>query len=242
MLDLQWTNQVSVEGAATAVGVLGAATGYLINLIRQWRFQYINTRYRGTRLVILDLLEQRFEVGLTETELWEKYQSKEMEKKRKEYKAWRTSKFKDRVEFEREIRQLQIDRLIRLTSKDTYKVDADPTSIYDLKDMAKRSTAEYLLERVSRQELIQIVQTVLERADNIYAKKRAFELLMSLGDNQSADRLLEELRSSDTDTSVTAAETIADYLDALPGPHLRATRGLAAAAEHHALEADSRRQ
>jgi hypothetical protein len=78
---------VTIEGAATALGVLGAATGYVINLIRGWHFDYKDKRYAGTNRLILDLLEKNFWTGLTESKLYELYISPELNAKRKEYQA-----------------------------------------------------------------------------------------------------------------------------------------------------------
>lgn len=66
------------------LGVVGAALGYMINLVKGWVQEYRNRRYRGTNLAIPLVLEreENFFHGLAEDELWRHCQSAESRRMR----------------------------------------------------------------------------------------------------------------------------------------------------------------
>jgi len=76
--DFQLDKTINIEGIIAALAILGAATGFIINLIRKWKIDFKEKRYRGTNFIILDLLELHFQDGLSEDKLWNLYSSNDM--------------------------------------------------------------------------------------------------------------------------------------------------------------------
>lgn len=74
---------MTIEGGATALAVVGAAIGYLVNLARGWRRERRDANFIGTRLLILEVLERHPFSGLSEDELWNAYRSEALAERRK---------------------------------------------------------------------------------------------------------------------------------------------------------------
>src|SRR4051812_1223420 len=110
---------LNIEGIIAALAILGAAIGFLINLIKGWKTDFKEKRYRGTNHIILDLLEINFQEGLSEEKLWELYCSPETKLKRKSFSAYNPKKLK-RIGFENQLKHLQSRFLIRLTGPGHY--------------------------------------------------------------------------------------------------------------------------
>jgi hypothetical protein len=216
-MDFNFSSELTVEGLATAIGVLGAAIGYLINLFRNWRNERLDARYRGTKLMILDLLERNFWYGLSEEELWTLYRGNSTSERRSHYKAWPPSKF-NRLDFEREIRQLQLDHLIELAEKDTYRLRAYPVSLYDLEKATEIANANLLAAKVNRTKLTEVAKRVLVESERDHEKLNAARLLVKVADSDSLGEVLKLLDSSDTEVALEAAEFLLPYMFAQKPP------------------------
>lgn len=209
--------RVSLEGAATALGVLGAALGYVINLVRNWRREHRAGRYRGTRLVILDLLGQHLWTGLTADQLRMQYESDALTGKRKEYRAW-PSRTLDRIEFERELKQLQLDFLIDLVGKDHYQVRVRPISSHDMKEVAEARIASLAQSKVSPLQLVDVALRVLTGSPDKYDRRDALRLLVQLSDVRAIDEVIKSLGSSDHQLALDAAGVLAPYVGRASSP------------------------
>jgi hypothetical protein len=202
---------VSIEGIATAVGVLGAAIGYVINLALNWRRDRRTRRYRGTRLVILDLLEQSLRTGLTVQELRAQYGSEAIAQQRKEYGAWDPGQLDD-IEFERELKQLQLDFLIDLVGKDRYQIRVKLISSNDLREAAEARIASLTKSTVTTQELQDVASRILSKSTDRYIRRDALRVLLQLSDPKAVSEVVKALASTDDDLALDAAGLLAPYV------------------------------
>lgn len=120
--ELQIDTTINIESLVASVAVLGAAIGYLTNLLRNWRTKLKDDRYAGTNAFILDMLESKFFTGMTEAELWTEYNKPETLGKRIVFGAWLPKRI-GRFGFEKQLRHLQTRFLIRLTGNDHYHIE-----------------------------------------------------------------------------------------------------------------------
>jgi hypothetical protein len=202
---------VTIEGAATALAVVGAATGYLINLSTTWWQERKRKRYVGTRMVILDLLERNMGTGLSEEQLWELYRSPGTEERRKYYSAWPPKEI-DRLDFEREVRQLQLDFLVDLAGEDHYRARVHPFDSYDTEKLKRSAVTAQLQGSVNRDKLRNVALRALEDPGLTYERDNAMRLLLGMADRISVDIVTRQLESQDTRLSLSAAQVLADYL------------------------------
>lgn len=159
---ITWDPTISIEGTATALGVVGAAIGYLTNLINGALKERRNTLYRGTRLVILDLLECDPWQGLTEDQIWNLYRA---EKPRKHYTALSPKKL-TKLGLKRELKQLQLQFLIDLCGKDSYRIRMSPVSKYDLQKSGELSAIRLFTSSVTRDDLVHVTKRILGNAES----------------------------------------------------------------------------
>lgn len=206
---LEWDPKVSIEGTATALGVMGAAVGYLTSLVQRSRQERMNTCSRGTRLLILDILEQSPWNGMSEDKLWESYKLESQ--KRRYYKAYPPQEL-TRIGLEREIRQLQLQFLIDLCGKDQYRVRMHPITKYDIDKYSDRKALEILNAGVSRDELIQAALKALHSKELRYQKRSALKILIKLGYEDIQKEIQYLLQQPEEDSSIDAISEIAEYI------------------------------
>jgi hypothetical protein len=210
MDELRFDNTINIESLVAAIGVVGAATGYIFKLIKDWRYQYKDNKYHGTNLIILDLLETHFYDGLSENKLWELYNDSATKGKRGIYKAWKPSSLR-RIGFEKQLRHLQDRFLIRLTGKDHYHI-----AFHDKRDwleQERQDRIEYsrqsILEKIGETDLCEILLKHLKE-DDISSYKRTDTLmtLLKLGNQNAVEILINDLQSSEKDKIDAAVEII----------------------------------
>jgi len=202
---------VSIEGIATALGVLGAAIGYLLNLAKGWRNERKRNHYVGTRLVILTLLERNLWTGLSEDQLWELYISNDSLELRKSYGAWELKKF-DRIKFERELRQLQLDFQIDLAGKDQYRLRVQPISNYDLQKVSEIEAMKFVSEHFTREKVTEALKRIHSSGKNEYDRQRALNLLVQLKSPEALQDISNALNASDNSLSIEVASMLTQYL------------------------------
>lgn len=211
---MQFDPTVTIEGAATALGVLGAATGYLVNLVRGWRYDYKEKRSTGTNLLIMDLLEKNTWTGLTESDLFALYGSPELEGKRREYKAWHPKKI-NRLEFERQLRALQYDHLIDLAGPDLYRIRVNPVSGYEVRDRQKASDATFVKSSVDQKKLVNFLREQVKSAKSPYDRGRALRLLARLRDEEFVRVSTTALDGTDAELGMQLADVFAEHMEHL---------------------------
>jgi hypothetical protein len=206
---LEWDPKVSIEGTATALGVMGAAVGYLISLVQRSRQERMSTFSRGTRLLILDILEQSPWEGMSEDALWDAYNLES--KKRRYYKASPPQNL-TRIGFEREIRQLQLQFLIDLCGKDQYRVRMNPVTRYDADKFSDKKAMEVVNASVSRNEIIQASLKVLHSNERPYEKRNALKILIKLGYEDIHKEIQTILQHAEEGTFMDVISEIAEYI------------------------------
>ena len=200
---------LNIEAVIAALGVLGAAVGYLINLIQKWHENHKDRKYRGTNFVILDLLEKNFYEGLSEDRLWELYNSEDTKEQRRSFGAYRPAKL-ERLGFEGQLKHLQNNFLIRLTGKGHYHIDFQER--WRWTEAERIGTYKNIVDKVSAGfkggELTEILNSALTNQDTYaHTRKDLHHFLASKGDNNNVKLLIEDLKSSDQNKVKNAIET-----------------------------------
>jgi hypothetical protein len=206
---MEWENKVSVEGLATAIGVLGTAVGFLINLIRTWRRDADEKAMRGVSFVIIEMLEENLVEGLSEQELFDAYTSERRADLRKKYSAKKPSKL-SQVDFERRLRILQFEGMVDPVAKDRWRVRARPVDRHEIREYNEATTRRLLRDAVPAGDIVAAAEGVLSEASTSWQKKQALQLLIRLRPEEAAVRLKGFLKSADPEESLAAAEIIAE--------------------------------
>jgi hypothetical protein len=199
---------LNIEGIIAALAILGAAISYIINLIKNWRTAYKEKRYRGTNFVILELLETNFKEGLSEDKLWDLYNDGSTLQKRKYFNAFSPSKLK-RIGFEGQLKHLQSRFLIRLTGPGHYHIDfSEPR---DWRRFSQRLSFQKIIDSVksklTSEELSAIfVKNVNNDTLGAYRRKDTLNYLLETGNTDAINKLIEDLKSSDSEKSKSATE------------------------------------
>lgn len=206
---------LNVEGIIAALAIFGAAVGFVLNLIKGWRNDYKETRYRGTNSIILDLLEQNFENGLSEEELWNLYSSTDTLSKREAFKAFGPEKLK-RIGFEGQLKHLQSRFLIRLTGPAHYHIDfSEPRQwkrFYQV-DMYKKIVAQ-IQNEIGQEELNKILSSVIVTSDmSFYKSSEVHTYLIEKGDKDAIQRVIADLKNPDLTIRKKATELFVELND-----------------------------
>ncbi|MBI2150801.1 MAG: hypothetical protein HYU27_09400 [Acidobacteria bacterium] len=210
---MEYDPRITLEGAATALGVLGAAIGYLFSVVARFRHDRREEGLIGTRLLILELLERHLATGLKEDQIWTIYTSRDVAERRKYYRARAPNKV-NRLQFERELRQLQLDHLIDLGGPDHYHVRLRPR--YDADDLAKLNLSASISAKVSRDKLRETAAHVLnDTAADTYRKRDAMRTLIKLGDAASLQLVVDLLDAEQRELALVAADLLAEHLPAV---------------------------
>ena len=200
---------ISIEGMATALGVLGAAIGYIVNLIKSWNKDRRDTEMRGASFVILEILEDHIDEGLTEDELFNQYCSVENKTLRDKYSAISPKKLK-RTEFERRLRQLQFENMINPIGKDEWRINTRYKDTFEIRDLERKRVQEKLRDDIPVEQITEIVESALGSTDRSWTKKEALMVIMKVNPDRGIEVLQSVLSSSDPEDAVLAAEIITD--------------------------------
>ena len=201
---------IGIADAATALGVVGAAAGYIISLIRAWRTDWRNTRYRGTRLTILELLEQALPEGMAEKDLRSAYSKNEH--LRRKYTAWDPEKLDD-VAFERELKQLQFyDHAIDLVGPDTYRIRHEPITQYEMNERRRREVSEFVQKNVPTEKLRETALRILKNTDDKHDREEAARSLMRLQDEDGLKECLKILETIEDGAAIQIVNEIIEFM------------------------------
>jgi hypothetical protein len=205
---MTWDPNIGLEGIATGLGILGAAVGYVVNLVRNWRRETRDERERGAKFVILQLLEKGSRHGVSEEDLWQGYGAAEAGSVRKKYRAADPDDI-DRLTFERFLKQLQNELLIDLVDVDRYRLRFNRASAWEEAQAEARKIRDRLRTKVTPQRVRATASRIL-RDDTLqaYEKGRAARLLLGLGDDEGADEVIRLLDSKRADVAIEAAEAL----------------------------------
>jgi len=208
---VQYDPNITIEGAATALGVVGAAIGYLLNLRRNWSSSRNGRLNLGTRLCILDILEQHLQLGASESEIITAYQSSEFLTKRLEYGGWKPNDL-DKIRYERFLKQLQNDFLIDLVGKDRYKMRVKPVSKYDIRESTESIVSDHIQTVTTIDNLQKILKEYLEDSSHGYRRKRAAELLLRTGDKKTIEEIVKLCDGEDAELRLEIAELLIEHM------------------------------
>jgi hypothetical protein len=207
---MRWDTTVSIEGVATAAGVVGAAVGYLVNLIRNWRQEAKNKKRRGTYSTILHLLEEDLVSGLTEDQLWDMYSSERTSEVRRRYNALTPTKV-DRVRFESLIRDLRLDRLIELVGRDQYRLETRHLDKYDFQSEARAVAIKAANRAIAPTAVADAARAaLLDESLDRWERKHALELLMRVDPDDGVAQATKLLSCGKHDLIIMAGEVLAD--------------------------------
>ena len=207
---MDWDTTLSVEGVATAAGVLGAAIGYIVNLMKTWRDNGEAKKRRGTYATILHFLEDDLLEGQTEDQLWQKYVSPDSLGIRKRYRAISARKL-DRVKFEALIRDLRLDRLIELIGRDQYRLESRFLDKYDLSRESRTIASQVAGRLISIDAITDRVRAiVMDRSLSRYERKDALELMIRVSPTVGVRQAAELMGSSDRVEVLIAGEVLGD--------------------------------
>lgn len=206
--EFQIDTKINIEGIIAAIAILGAAIGFIINIVRRWNLDYKEKRFRGTNFIILDLLETNFQNGLSEDKLWELYSSADMQEKRKSFFAYNPKKLK-RIGFEGQLKHLQSLFLIRLTGPAHYHIDFSQPS--DWGRFYKKNQYIQILQSIKAQigeEILnEILNKTIQNGDiSFYKLKDTYRYLFDTGDNAAISKIISDLKNEDLNTRQNAVE------------------------------------
>ncbi len=209
---MKFDTTLNIESVVAALGVLGAAIGYLIDLVRRWIDNSKEKKYRGTNSIILDLLEQNFYSGLSEDELWKQYQGTETVEKRKTFGAYNPKRL-GKLGFEHQLKHLQGRFLIRLTGECHYHIEFQEP--YRWRETQYKGVYKAILAKVAQRlettSLADILNSVLTESDaNRYSRASLHHFLASEGDERNIDQLVNDLRGNDIDRRKIAIDTLTE--------------------------------
>lgn len=207
---MRWDDTVSIEGVATALAVLGAAIGYVINLIRAWRQDVDERAMRGVSFVILEFLEEHLVDGLSEQELWDAYVSDASASLRGKYSGKEPARL-SRVDFERRLRSLQFDGMVDPVGKDRWRVRARLVESHELRESARERVRSAVRTAVPVDNVARTAERLFRDATSSWQKKEALEMLVKLDPQQGATMLKDLLGSTNRDEAVAAAELLTEF-------------------------------
>jgi len=205
---LRFDSTVNIDGIISAVAILGAAVGFFINLAKTWHKELKEKKLRGTNFIILGLLESNFQNGLSEEDLWRLYSGSETLLNRQYFSAFSPKKL-NRVGFNRQLKQLQCDFLIRLTGPAHYHIDFQDNVRWV--NYIKKNRFVQVVDRIKIEvgelELYEILSKSLKSdGRNFYRLKDTYRFLMEKGDDSVVTNIIADLKSSDVQKRNAAIE------------------------------------
>ncbi len=199
---LQFDSKVSIDGVATSLGVMGAAVGYLINLVREWRKERRDRALLGTSFVILDFLE-RADGSLSEKALLDRYVDSGSEDVRTKYGATKPEELSP-VDFERRLRTLQLEGFIAPAGSDRWRTCFKPIDEYELRNLMRERIGAAITDPEYRKRLVQRITDVMHHPQARYQWKSLVEALMVLDPARAVAELEKAAQSDDVEQAALA--------------------------------------
>jgi hypothetical protein len=192
-----WTfdGTVNVEGIATAAAAVGAATAYVIDLIRR-RIEDARGKRRGARgRMMLELVQSKYVEGVPESEIYRYLTSDEAEcvALRRQYGIKRhDDRQNTRQDIETHIIQLVFDRLIEIDSPAHFRLWGskyyEDTENLSERTRRRRARAE-LREQVGTELIDQLWAQLADPARSKYEFQDTLHALADLGAETPAARI-----------------------------------------------------
>ncbi|MFG0243215.1 MAG: hypothetical protein ACF8R9_10570 [Phycisphaerales bacterium JB054] len=204
---IEYDATVSIEGAATALGVVGAAIGYLINLIVGWCRDRREHKLRGTKLVLLELLESEPVAGLTEEELTRAYASSSTESIRRRYSALKPKKLTPMF-LEEKLRSLQFEGMVRPVPGNRWRAELRPLSNFESEDIALQAAMQIGREQLDRTEILEAVKGAVESANDFHEKERAAQIWLRIDPANAIVALQKMSHSDDSEEALVALDIL----------------------------------
>jgi len=208
---MQIDRPMSIEGVMMAIALSAAVAAYMTSLVRSLIEQRQKARQRGTRMMVLDLLEQHLLGGLSGVDLWRLYSDPSNRGLLRKYNAWPATKLNETA-FESELKQLQLDGLIDLAGRNHYRLRFRPADRHELEQAAEAATTSLVLSMVNRERLRAVASKVARESRGVYEKERAIRLLLRLQDQESVSEAIRALDNADPSVALAAAERLADFI------------------------------
>lgn len=205
---------INIESLIASIGVIGAALGYILNLIKNWKRESADRKYRGTNSFILDMLETNFYSGMSEDKLWETYNAPSTSEKRKTFGAWKPEKLK-KLGFEGQLRHLQSKFLIRLTGNNHYHIDFVDQDRWHSEERRQKiiQFKAKLMDKLGTEQYNQILNSQLSGSDSSYSRREFLIALLRLDHENGIDKLISDLQSNDKDKIEAAVSIINKMFD-----------------------------
>ena len=195
--------EVSIEGLVAALGICGAAIGYIVSLFHKKK----EKREKADRLTIMEILEREPVFGLSETQIKIYFESDETANFRKKAGANKPSKLKD-TDYAIYIRDLQWASMIDQIDKDKYRLRVRRMD-YEL--VVREKIKSLVEDKLNKEQVVQILLKKYTDASG-YEKDKHFDCLIHLDPKTAVDTVLAEINPTDSRFSLEAFERISKYL------------------------------
>lgn len=210
---LEFDPKISIEGIATALGVIialvGGVLGFLIGFFRSARARRQDRRERADRLTIMEILERDLFQGLTETQIKELFRADETAVFRKKAGASNPQKLSEH-DFSRYLRDLQWSHMIDQIEKDKYRMRSTALS-YEQSRARQQQFVAAITQIVPEQKIIAAIERHYDALDD-YERSSVVRALLNLGRTEIVGRLAKDLEADDPKKCVAAAKTLLSAL------------------------------
>lgn len=203
---------LNIEGLAAALGIIGAAIAYIISLILRFWDKRKARNFRGTKFVILEVLEAALPGALSEEQIISEYGATSRIDERAKYGAWPPEKI-DRLTFEREIKQLQNDFLIEITGKNSYRLKVNPIAPHETVENSKTELAEILRREIGINAVRDAAYACLVAARHDFDAERALMSLHQLGDGRGVEFLRHKIANGSDEEKALSSQVATRVMD-----------------------------
>jgi hypothetical protein len=205
-----FSKTVDVGGLATAAAALGAATAYIIDLVRRRIVERRGRSRNAQAKVVIEVLQRHWEDGASEKEIFRVLSSSDNDAA--EIRRLHGAERLDTDEatyrkLESQLLGLVYERLIRISAPDHYKLIDAPDSRWDIASARKEQ-----LRAALKNDLTEAIWDQLKEHPPAYEMARLLDALDSLDDRLSAEKLLELKDTYPPDRQPEALKGIVDFL------------------------------